>query len=645
MLSKLLSDLPRILRFGTVGLLNTALGYVVILVALKLGHGDIMANASGFASGLVLSFVLNRNWTFDRAGGYRAGANYRYLLTFLVAYCVNLAVVLTARATGFVDSPLVHLAGIGAYSLTFYLGASRFVFVPQRQQLVQTASGSVGMLFARHWPEATLILCALTAYLALRDIAVSHDVIWQMWIARQLLGGAKLYHDILELNPPLWFWIAVPVEWAAQKFAVSPAQAIVTAVFLLVAGALVLLSKLLAEMSARDRAILLGAAFAAMVVVPLPDFGQREHLALVGAIPYVALIARRADNLQIDWKIAVATALVAATGFALKHYFALVPIALELWLLCKKRRDWTPMRAELLVLPLCAVVYAAAVLKFAPDFLATMVPMVRIAYAGYEISFLDQFARPYVAIWALSFFILWKQRRDASSLTVASAVAALAFGVAYFAQQKGWRYHSVPTSALALFATTTLWHRHLSMRTALPVCAGLVVCMLIPISSSLFHGPHRKPVWASTVANLLSDSRPGAPGVMLTANPSNIWPMVEEAGLEWPSRHFTFWMLHTIFAYHSEHGQLTPELQRLADEVRQQTADDLACNPPDLILVDDFRVSKSPGFDILGFFKENRDFERLFSHYTEERKLVIYTSYRKSADWQPERPPSCRTIY
>ena len=47
------------------------------------------------------------------------------------------------------------------------------------------------------------------------------DVIWQMWVARQLLGGTELYSQINEVNPPLWFWMAVPVEAAAQALGIS----------------------------------------------------------------------------------------------------------------------------------------------------------------------------------------------------------------------------------------------------------------------------------------------------------------------------------------------------------------------------------------------------------------------------------------
>ena len=129
MWSALPFDIGRMLRFGAVGLLNTALGYSLILAGLALGLGDIVSNAAGYAAGLTLGFFLNRQWTFGRAGGFRPGAVARYAITFVVAYGANLGVVIAAMSAGFIENPFVHLAGNCLYSIIFYLGSAWFVFV------------------------------------------------------------------------------------------------------------------------------------------------------------------------------------------------------------------------------------------------------------------------------------------------------------------------------------------------------------------------------------------------------------------------------------------------------------------------------------------------------------------------------------
>ncbi len=120
-------DYLQILRFGSVGVLNTAFGYTVILIALWLGNGDVLSNSIGFSSGLVLSFFLNSQWTF-RTRDVRPGVVARYAGTFLIAYAVNLGIVLAARATGLMNGPIIHLLGICAYTILFYLGSVYFVF-------------------------------------------------------------------------------------------------------------------------------------------------------------------------------------------------------------------------------------------------------------------------------------------------------------------------------------------------------------------------------------------------------------------------------------------------------------------------------------------------------------------------------------
>ncbi|UXN57966.1 GtrA family protein [Phyllobacterium zundukense] len=121
-------DYLQIVRFASVGVLNTAFGYTVILFVLWLGTGDILSNLIGYTAGLALSFVLNRQWTFGATKDVPSNVVARYVGTFLVAYAVNLGIVLAARSTGLMDGPMIHLLGICAYTILFYLGSVYFVF-------------------------------------------------------------------------------------------------------------------------------------------------------------------------------------------------------------------------------------------------------------------------------------------------------------------------------------------------------------------------------------------------------------------------------------------------------------------------------------------------------------------------------------
>ncbi len=619
-------------RFVVVGLANTGLGYAIILAGLFAGLGDILANTLGYAGGLVISFALNSRWTFRTSPSY---ANFaRYLAVFLVCFSANLAIVLAAREMGFVDDPLVHLVGISAYTILFYVGAARFVFGHGRP---------FGLSWGENWPELSVLVAVIATYVLLRNIPVSHDVVWQMWIARQMLGGASLYKDILELNPPLWFWMALPVEWVALKLTISAKTAIVSAAFGYLTLSIALLASLLRDLAPARRAILLVAAFLAVILIGLPDFAQREHLALIAAIPYAALIARRTDGREPHWALALLIGCFAATGLALKHYFALVPVLLELWLLAKRGRKWRPLRPEVVAMGTAAVLYGIALVTLTPDYLSTIVPMLASAYFGYESSWPAVLLNPLVLWWALALGLVSVRWRHRSSFTVAALLTAAGFALSYFAQQKGWRYHAIPTTGMLVIALgSVLEFRRYQVRLLQKVV--LVVAASISLALYAAFGPYRNPN-EGVVAQLLQHVRRGSAVMMVTANPSRIWPMVDNWGYVWPSRHFALWMLTAFSQDLQKRGELSPDLAEMANLVRRQTVIDLTCNPPDVLIVDNLERSKAAGLDPISFLSVDPTFASVFTNYTKAETIGRFTSYVKMAGWQPSRPTDCRTIF
>jgi putative flippase GtrA len=114
------------LRFALVGCANTLFGFAVILmVGWLLQLGDVAANAVGYGCGLLLSFVLNRQYTF-RYEGRTAGALVRYLLAFAVSYGVNVGVLVIFTAMLGQSSVLSQAAAVCSYAIAFY-ALSRWV--------------------------------------------------------------------------------------------------------------------------------------------------------------------------------------------------------------------------------------------------------------------------------------------------------------------------------------------------------------------------------------------------------------------------------------------------------------------------------------------------------------------------------------
>lgn len=497
------------------------------------------------------------------------------------------------------------------------------------------------------WPEAVTALLWLALCALLWRAPLTHDVVWQLWIARQLVHGAQLYRDILEINPPLWFWSAMPVQHLAALLGVPAVRVMSVAVFLLIGLTLVHLSALNRQLAAPRRLGLLLLALAALVVVPISDFGQREHLALIGALPYALLLARRVEGRPVSPWLAVSIGLLAAYGFALKHYFVAVPVALEVWLFWRGRQYWRLVRPETLVLAVCAALYVAAVAVLTPDFLGTIVPLVRVAYGGYENPIGYLLLKPWIAGWLLTAWVAWRLRAHLSADGKAVLLVAAAFLLGYVAQQKGWRYHALAVSGACTFAVgLCIVHWQGSFRALLSHPLAVVAPALF-VALGLFWGPYDNP-YARDMRAALSLARPGEPVALLAVNPSLAWPMVDDAGLAWNSRYFSYWMLPAIYRARPDDTNYA-DVQRLKADILRQAREDYTCHPPQLIVVDDLRKSASMAATgkthLLDFFRQDPVLRDLFATYRPVRQVGRFLVMLPTRAIAPSGAPDCRSIY
>lgn len=119
-----MADLREIVRFYAVGVVNTLIGASVILALRYAGFGDFLANAGGYALGLVVSYTLNKHYTFAAAQGSKA----RFLAVFAGAYGLNVIVLwLTLNALHW-NAYICQLLAIISYSVASYVGQKTLVF-------------------------------------------------------------------------------------------------------------------------------------------------------------------------------------------------------------------------------------------------------------------------------------------------------------------------------------------------------------------------------------------------------------------------------------------------------------------------------------------------------------------------------------
>lgn len=629
----------QLVRYGAVGLLNTVVSLAVIALCLALGWGDYAANALGYAVGLTLSFFANRRFTFRLSGRPKFGEAKGFLFAFAIAYSLNLAIIWCGRSAGLAGNPLIHFAGMAIYSGAFYVAMGKLAFCSSEAPRQPPA-------LAVHVPTLALGVAAAASLLVLTDNPLTHDVVWQFWIARQLLSGAELYRDIWEVNPPLWFWSAMPIEALAAATDVSPFRYLNALIVAWAAFAAWSVWRLADNLSPRAGAWLACSAFALAVWCEPFDFAQREQLALIGALPYAALIARRRAGESVSLALTILIAVTAAYGFALKHYFALIPLALEAWLFVGRDKSfggagYRLFRVETVLLAAGAAIYGAAVLLLAPAFLREMVPMVSLAYGGYEEPLRRWFDEPAQIIWGLAAIALLHSHRTgtkARPLQIASLIVASCFLVSYLLQAKGWQYQAMPVSAALLFACAI---RMIDAPGAARLALG------VPIVTALLLGQvhgHYRNYLRDRNEPLLQRAGAGEPVAVFSADPMWAWPTVEENGQVWALNLYSHWMLPTIGRAELA-GTASPELRALAVRVRSQAGRDIACRPPAVILFE--REPRYPiqpkRFDVTAFFlRDQRISAFLTAHYREAPPTREFRVFDRVASVTPAS--RCRAV-
>lgn len=363
--------------------------------------------------------------------------------------------------------------------------------------------------------KRALPFTALAAIVAiLTQIQPSADVAWQMWIGRELSKGAQLYRDIVEINPPLWFWLAVPIVRIAALLHLSGPTVLI--VFLGLCAAVSLL------FSSPSWRLPMTIAF---FIAGISSTGEREQFTLITVTPYVLLCAVRTEGARVTLLKAVTVGIWAALGIALKPFFALVPAFLGIWVLLRTGR----LQPETLaVLGICAV-YAFAVLALCPDYLAALKLAGRY-YGIYNVGPLTLLMSDAVAISLLVFSgLLLLEKRDEE--IKALAIAGGAFLLAYLLQKKGFRYQGLPAIGLLCLAALRSLQARLA---AIPLTLALIVTLATTARQWSIPDPD--------TMRATADLPRGSRVLVLSPYVTPSWPLIELRGFKWDSPYMFMWM-------------------------------------------------------------------------------------------------------
>lgn len=121
----------RLIRYLLVGVANTCVGLGITYFAMYfLQFNIVSSNALGYAIGILVSFSLNKSWTFN-SDDHVIYSFLRYLLVLAVAYVVNLATVLHLNSHFSVNPYIAQALGVFPYTAIGFIGSRYFAFRSQ----------------------------------------------------------------------------------------------------------------------------------------------------------------------------------------------------------------------------------------------------------------------------------------------------------------------------------------------------------------------------------------------------------------------------------------------------------------------------------------------------------------------------------
>jgi hypothetical protein len=426
------------------------------------------------------------------------------------------------------------------------------------------------------------------------------DVAWLLYVARQWLGGQRLYQDIVEVNPPLIVWIYAVPAMVSGWLGISPKtlSALLFAAFPL--GCAWWTAQLLHRRAAlfARRLPAFGAIGTVLLLLPGIEFGQREHLLVAAALPYLALLARARQGEPEPPVTAFLAGVLAALGCALKPSYVVAFLLVEL---LARWRGGRLIRIATLSAATTLGLYGLGVLVFCPAFLDNAVPLALALYGGtdspcWQIVLESRVLLAGVAVTvllaALSRQTLPDDQPFLRTLLAGLAVFAVAASVSYILQGKNWFYHRLPAStvtllALLLWGASVLWARpRLTLRLAAMAALALVTLGEFAWSD---YGRLRSWVEAAVEPDLSTEvklERLVKHEKARTYIAFSEWialgfPVVNDTGVTWASRFDSMWALKGELWRARQDGAAPAEWP-----IRRWITRDFVANCPDLAVVD-----------------------------------------------------------
>jgi hypothetical protein len=497
------------------------------------------------------------------------------------------------------------------------------------------------------WAGLALIALATTAFHA--TAPTNHDVAWILDGAGRLLDGGRFGRDVVDVNPPLAWWLAaVPVAFARLTgggFAV--AAAMLPALLAFASAALADAAWSRGSLPTPSRRCLTFVTGAFLMIAPGYDYGQREHLMLIVALPYLAAASVRVEGRHLSQPLAATAGLVSAVGFCLKPWFFLIPLVTELWIGLKTRSLRSNFRTETIALVAVALGYGAALLAFAPDYVFSIVPDAEAGYWTYDSSFPVVTSNLALALLP-SLIAAAILHRGLFGAIPASAQAMFLASVgacsAAFLQMKGWPYQLLPATGFAFIGCVALYCMLPAAARRRPLVVVAVTLRLVASFDASVRYAWQLALSRETVdrvqrlaAVFREYAGEGGPVFAFITSPRDIHPAVLASGARWVSSSCCVYLLPAGVRADEIAADKAARAREVAQRQVARVISLIVAEKPAVVIIDANREKlgfAGAAFDYLPYLLRNASFATFWNAYAEREPVGGYRIFVRSGGGQ-----------
>jgi putative flippase GtrA len=596
------------LRFAGVGAVATSVHVTVAIVAAQVVVDPSLANAVGFCAAIIVSYLGHFHMTFQL--GTEAGARHevhivRFLVVSLLGLGISAALVEWLTVGLGIAFPVTMGAVAGAVATLNFTLSSFWAFKAPKAA-AQPASNRSGI-------DGTIVagLIAATFIVLMLGHPINHDTAWYLVATRTWLEGGALYTEVVEINPPLAFYLTAPAIFLADLTGLDE-----TTAFYLVLGALVFavtswIWSILGDASSLTRlrrAGLTAGVGLALFVPALDEIGQREHIMTILVAPW--MIGWFVHPMGGKDRAAILRTSVAAVGLCLKPHFFMIPIALTFAEMIRTRSLWPSISASNITLAAIGSAYVMFVVFVHPAYFQNVVPVALAVYEAYSFSTLQKVInlQPVIVLaFALMAVVAWNSGGRSIQIAVALVVGAIG---SYVLQNKGFTYHALPVVTFAVIGASFMLADTAKSRLVKVLC----ICVLaLTFHDTLRDGRYRNSatdILLPRVQDLLAQGAPNQSIIVLSTGLGIAFPLVLEAETGWASRYPALWFVPgALVGLETTDCAAEPEkchrLRSILEQSMSNTVEDINTAEPTLIIVDPWhRHRHNMEIDHLGLLRQ-----------------------------------------